>query len=92
MSCEHKNFAARVAVNRLEDTGRFSADVTIHCSDCQEPFRFMGLPAGSSWRWPTVSIDGLELRAPIEPQGAPVLQGKATVEMPPELGPVKGNA
>lgn len=83
VTCEHKDFAARVAVNRLEDTGRFTADVTIKCSECGEPFRFLGLAAGSSPYEPKVSVDGLELRAPIEPKGTPKLHSHAAFVMPP---------
>lgn len=83
VTCEHKDFNASVRVNRLEDTGRFSADVRIQCAECEEPFRFLGVPAGSSPYQPTVSIDGLDLRAPIEPQGTPQLQSHAAFVMPP---------
>lgn len=83
MPCEHKVFGAYVAVNRLLDTGRFAADIRIECSECHEPFRFLGLGAGLSPYEPTVSIDGLELRAPIEPQGTPVLYSSARFVVPP---------
>lgn len=73
MICPHMNFNARVAVNRLEDVGRFTADVTIECADCGEPFHFKGLPMGSSPDRPMVSVDGLELRAPIGPGMTPFL-------------------
>ncbi len=65
--CKHPDFAARVVVNRLEDTGRFMADVTVNCSACGEPFRFVGVPFGVSMAQPMVSIDGFELRIPIAP-------------------------
>jgi hypothetical protein len=83
VSCEHKDFNARVSVNRLEDTGRFSADIRIQCAACKEPFRFLGVEAGSSPFEPKVSIDGLELRAPIEPQGTPKIASGAQFVMPP---------
>jgi len=41
--CKHMNFAAKVTVNRLEDTGQFAADVTIKCAECGEPFQFPAL-------------------------------------------------
>jgi hypothetical protein len=63
--CPHLNFAANVTVNRLEDTGRFSADVTIRCTDCGEPFRFLGLPCGIDLNGATVSADGTEARLAI---------------------------
>lgn len=86
MSCEHKDFRALVKVNRLEDTGRFSADITVWCAACAEPFRFLGVKAGSSPYEPMVSIDGLELRAPLEPQGTPQIQRGARFVVPPLPG------
>lgn len=83
--CEHENFRADVAVNRLLDSGMFAADVKIECTDCGEPFRFVGLPAGVSFERPMVAIDGLELRAPIEPasvKGLHALQATASFQMP----------
>jgi hypothetical protein len=74
-----------VAVNRFEDTGRFAADITIRCVVCDEPFRFMGVPGGISWEHPAASVDGLELRCPIEPEGEKRLYVKSTFQMPPEL-------
>ena len=85
MACEHPDFIANVAVNRFPETGRFSADVKVECSACHEPFRFLGVPGGLSWEVPRVSIDGCELRAPIEPEGEKRLLTNSTFEMPPEL-------
>lgn len=67
MTCKHMNFEARVAVNRLEDTGRFMAEVTIKCRDCGEPFQFLGLDAGLKMQGASVSFDGLEARLAIHP-------------------------
>lgn len=86
-TCSHEQFAAAVDVNRMEDTGRFIADVRIHCVQCGEPFRFIGVGAGIAWDRPACSIDEIELHAPIEPQGIPHLQRTARFQMPPELGP-----
>jgi hypothetical protein len=84
-SCAHQNFHANVAVNRLVDTGRFLADITIKCAECGEPFRFIGVEAGVAFTRPACSIDELELRAPIEPEGVPRLQTSASFEMPAKL-------
>lgn len=81
--CPHLEFRATVTVNRLEDTGRFSADVRVECLGCGSPFRWMGVPAGLSPYEPRVSIDGLELRAPIEPEGTPTLAASASFTVPP---------
>ena len=68
MACKHMNFAANVEVARLEDSGRFMADITIKCSECGEPFQFVGLEAGLNLNGATVSIDGLEARMAILPK------------------------
>jgi hypothetical protein len=80
--CQHEEFKARVAVNRMIDTGRFMADITVECAQCGEPFRFVGVAAGLNHEKPLASIDGLELRAPIEPQGEPRLLSHASFTMP----------
>lgn len=67
--CEHKEFEARVEVNRLEDVKRFVADVSIICRDCRTPFRFVGLPVGISIGGASVSIDATEARLTIAPGG-----------------------
>jgi hypothetical protein len=80
--CPHESFQARVNVNRFEDTGRFMAEITVNCTICGEPFRFLGVPAGMSFERPMVSIDGLELRAPIEPEIEARLMTTASFQMP----------
>lgn len=70
MACEHEDFHAHVAVARLEDSGNFMADVTIKCSVCDLPFQFVGLEPGLNMAGATVSVDGLEARLAICPQGA----------------------
>lgn len=72
VDCDHMNFRAEVRVGRLTDTegGRvtsYTANVRVECAECKLPFRFMGLPAGSHPTEPRVSVDAIELRAPIEP-------------------------
>lgn len=70
--CRHLEFESRVGVGRLlrveggEPTS-FSADIMIRCRRCKLPFRFIGVLGGSSPHEPRVSVDGSELRAPIEP-------------------------
>lgn len=75
--CEHKSFACEVDVNRLEDIGRFSADVRIKCMDCGVPFRFIGLPGGLDLNGACVSLDGCEARLAVAPKGEviPPLEG-----------------
>jgi hypothetical protein len=70
--CEHRNFYVRGNVTRLTDgddgpvTG-YSVDFTVWCDVCKEPFVFIGLPAGMSFKEPMVSVDGREARMPIAP-------------------------
>lgn len=70
MNCKHEDFNARVDVTRLETSGGFMADVTINCAQCNLPFQFLGLPAGINMQGAMVSVDGLEARMAISPQGA----------------------
>ncbi len=65
MACKHEQFECHCAVARLEDSGRFQADIKIHCVQCGEPFRFLGFPAGLDMNGAAVSADGTELRAAI---------------------------
>lgn len=69
MSCKHENFEAHVAVARIEDKGRFMADVSIKCRDCGVPMQFMGLEPGMDYNGARVSLDGLEARMGIHPKG-----------------------
>jgi hypothetical protein len=82
--CPHEGFSAIVAVNRLTDSGLFIADITIHCVQCEQPFRFIGgLPAGLRFDTPSVSIDETELHVPIEPEGEKRMRARASYHMPP---------
>lgn len=65
MKCEHLDFSADVQVARIENVGRFMADVRIKCTHCGEPFRFLGLPAGIDLEGAAVSVDGYEARLAI---------------------------
>ena len=67
--CPHEIFEASVNVNRLEDVGRFCADITVHCTQCQTPFRFIGLPIGLDLNGASVSVDGTEAHMAIAPKG-----------------------
>ena len=64
------NFDAKVGVARLENVGRFMAEIRIRCTDCDTPFQFRGLEAGCDTDGARVSIDGLEVNIAIVPQGA----------------------
>lgn len=76
-NCKHSNFHANVSVGRIIAEGAsddsqpiaFSADVTVKCLDCGKPFEWIGLPMGYSPMQPMCSVDGLEARMPLKPQG-----------------------
>lgn len=76
--CSHGAFRADVNVARVEDVAKFVAEIRIRCLVCDEPFRFVGVPAGMSYGQPMCSIDGLELLAPIEPEIEKRLHDRAT--------------
>lgn len=72
--CNHKSFAAKCEVSRLvKPTNKsdiaddYTMDVTVKCAECGMPFEFIGVPAGISFKHPTVSADFKELRVPIRP-------------------------
>lgn len=72
MDCKHEELRASVAVNRLEDSGGFMADVKVACTQCGILFHFPGYEFGFSFHGPRVSIDGTELRTPIAPGPLPI--------------------
>lgn len=82
--CPHMNFVADVRVGRLSDieggpiTG-YTAGVRVKCADCNLPFRFRGLAAGSHYAEPRVSADATELRAPLEPAYVTEILGQPLV-------------
>ena len=68
LTCQHMGFHANVDVNRLEDSGRFMADVRINCTDCGEPFHFGGFDLrGLDLDKPSVSVCATEAHLPIAP-------------------------
>lgn len=71
--CEHKIFKAQVNVARLTESDEsevvtgYRADIEITCAECFMPFVFVGVPGGYSPGYPTVNVEGDELRVPIRP-------------------------
>lgn len=72
MACEHEDFEVDAKVIRLSDSGRFTMDVRVKCTQCEHPFRFLGLPMGVDLNGATTSADGTEGRFSIHPKGVPV--------------------
>lgn len=69
MTCKHENFDASVSVARLEDVGRFMAEIRITCKDCGVPMQFMGLEPGINLEGATVSLDGLQANIAMHSKG-----------------------
>ena len=87
VDCLHESFEAQVNIGRLSEveggpiTG-YKADITCKCVQCGVKMRFLGVPAGSDPDAPRVSIDGCELRAPMEPALHDKFQAIASYRMP----------
>lgn len=86
--CPHTLFDARVNVARIRENDDpdsaivgFQAGIAVWCVHCNEPFHFLGVVSGVSLTYPTVSPDGLELRAPIT-MGAMELQPYQVLDVP----------
>jgi hypothetical protein len=74
VNCEHEDFAARVSVCRLLSSDgasvkRYTAEVTVSCTQCGTPFLFYGLPVGFDLNASCVSPDGREARLCVGPEG-----------------------
>jgi hypothetical protein len=72
MECKHENFKSLARVGRITDGDdgpviRYTVDLTIVCTDCNTPFEFIGMPAGSSNNAPMTNVDFTEARLPIRP-------------------------
>lgn len=87
LRCEHTSFQVTGCVGRLSEKAggpvvAYTLDVTVECANCRLPFRFIGGKPGSSPHEPRVSVDGLEMRVPIEPAivdeifGRPLVAGR----------------
>lgn len=88
MTCEHENFRCEANIARLskEEGGSitgYTADIKVSCAQCGKEFRFIGLAAGNHHSEPRVSVDGTELRAPIEPADHEKFAPVAGYTMPP---------
>lgn len=86
--CPHMNFDCNCSVGRLsEEEGgpitAYTVGIQVKCRDCGLPFRFIGLAAGNHYAEPRVSIDGTELRAPLEPATHQKFQPRAGYTLPP---------
>ena len=88
MTCRHENFRCDAHIGRLSETEGgpitgYTAGITVECADCGLQFRFIGVPAGNHHSEPRVSVDGKELRAPIEPATHEKFAARASYVLPP---------
>lgn len=89
MICDHNSFKADVMVARLSNTEGgpivgYTATVAVKCTGCGLSFRFIGIDAGNHHAEPRVSVDGTELRAPIEPATHAKFAPRASYVLPPQ--------
>lgn len=69
-NCTHTvEHHADVRIACLEDSGRFMAEIRIHCARCGIAFQFQGLPLGLHIAGATMSVDGEEARLAVAPVG-----------------------
>ena len=74
--CQHEVFVATIGGARLEDTGGFMVEITVNCSQCGLPLQFLGLEPGLDAQGTMISLDGLEARIAIVPNGSRPNSGK----------------
>ena len=86
MECKHEHFFVQANVIRLtadnivpEKIVGYCADIKIYCSECHQPFEFIGVPVGISNSRPMVSFDGTEIRMPLKP--STIAEKKTTKEI-----------
>lgn len=77
--CPHNGFEVKNRVSKIEDVKAFIFESEIRCGECKLPFRFVGCEAGVNMNKPTVSVDGLELRVPVEPEIVKKIATKITI-------------
>ena len=80
MTCPHERFKCDCGVQRITTVKdgpvtHYSAEISLHCTDCGVKFEFVGLPLGSSPYRPTGSMDGLIAYLPMMPEGQKVPDG-----------------
>lgn len=75
-TCEHERFEVEAVVERVWSGDRegegdlaLHSTIKVRCADCRVRFGVPGLPAGLLWDRPTTDPTGLELRAPLRPDG-----------------------
>lgn len=66
-ACKHEQFGSKVRVIRLEGLEEFRADIQLKCTQCDMPFRFLGISTDDEMQpgIPGVTADGLRCLLPI---------------------------
>ncbi len=77
--CKHEEFDVFTQIGRLtskdkETVTHYTADVRVRCKQCHLAFEWVGVPAGFAYTGPHCSFDLQELRAPIRPAGASIVE------------------
>jgi hypothetical protein len=75
LPCPHEGFNVFAEVNRINKTEggpieAYNLDIRVSCAQCEEKFRWMGVPAGMRPDRPMCSVDETELHAPLRPATA----------------------
>lgn len=63
--CNHEDFEATIAVNRIDDHEVWSADIRLRCLACGSVARFLGMEPGVGGGAPRVSIYADEAHLPV---------------------------
>lgn len=74
--CEHQKFLVTETdiISAMKDGNRvYVAAITISCRKCGTTFKFNGPREDLNLEYPTVSLDELQIRLPIEPYSRSVL-------------------
>lgn len=74
--CEHEEFDCVATVVRMPESGNFMLEVTVTCSQCQIPFKFLGLKPGLDLNGTGCSLSLTEARLAISP-GAKIMPFRA---------------
>lgn len=67
-ACNHEDLHFDIHITSFEINVK-SIEIKCHCKQCKVKFVFLGLPLGLSYAQPTSSLDRLEIRMPVCPEG-----------------------
>lgn len=67
MNCAHTELNSEAKIIHIADADAWMLELTVVCTLCRAPFRFLGPPTGLSFAHPTVDVPATTLHAPIAP-------------------------